>query len=113
MYASTYYIKYFVYFPGNGLIDESEFLQWVAKIQALRDETEESSSKTEDGDDGSEDLIAAFRYDSIFWNVYIEFLIDAILDNDDIQLSCGIHRSRSGWKARLCLILWCFVNTYI
>lgn len=47
---------------GNGLIDEAEFLQWVAKIQALRDETEESTSKTEqEVDDGTEDLIAAFR----------------------------------------------------
>ncbi|XP_055843590.1 calcium-binding protein E63-1 isoform X1 [Episyrphus balteatus] len=46
---------------GNGLIDETEFLQWVGRIQALRDETEESTSKTDELDDVTEDLIAAFR----------------------------------------------------
>ncbi|XP_055912385.1 calcium-binding protein E63-1 isoform X2 [Eupeodes corollae] len=46
---------------GNGLIDEAEFLQWVGRIQALRDETDESTSKTDELDDVTEDLIAAFR----------------------------------------------------
>lgn len=41
---------------GNGLIDETEFLQWIAKIQALRD-TETSA----EGDDLTQDLVAAFR----------------------------------------------------
>lgn len=56
---------------GNGLINEAEFLQWVGRIQALRDEQqqqqqtqqekEENASKPEDIDDVTEDLIAAFR----------------------------------------------------
>ncbi|XP_023035529.1 calcium-binding protein E63-1 isoform X3 [Drosophila willistoni] len=60
---------------GNGLINEAEFLQWVGRIQALRDEQQQqqhednassnssSSSKqpTDEADDVTEDLIAAFR----------------------------------------------------
>uniref|UniRef100_A0A1A9WFB8 EF-hand domain-containing protein n=1 Tax=Glossina brevipalpis TaxID=37001 RepID=A0A1A9WFB8_9MUSC len=56
---------------SNGLINEAEFLQWVGRIQALRDEQqqqqqtqqekEENASKPEDIDDVTEDLIAAFR----------------------------------------------------
>ncbi|XP_055378703.1 calcium-binding protein E63-1 isoform X3 [Condylostylus longicornis] len=46
---------------GNGLIDETEFLQWVSKIQALRDESEESTSKADPDDDITQDLVAAFR----------------------------------------------------
>ncbi|KAL5283477.1 hypothetical protein ACFFRR_006010 [Megaselia abdita] len=46
---------------GNGLVDEAEFLQWVARIQALRDESDDSSNKLEENDDVTEDLIAAFR----------------------------------------------------
>ncbi|KAM7356877.1 calcium-binding protein E63-1 isoform 2-T3 [Cochliomyia hominivorax] len=53
---------------GNGLINEAEFLQWVGRIQALRDEQsqqqeqqEENASKPDDLDDITEDLIAAFR----------------------------------------------------
>ncbi|XP_054733099.1 calcium-binding protein E63-1 isoform X3 [Anastrepha obliqua] len=53
---------------GNGLINEAEFLQWVGRIQALRDEQqqqqqqqEENASKPEENDDVTEDLIAAFR----------------------------------------------------
>lgn len=42
-------------------MDEAEFLQWVARIQALRDETDEASNKLEENDDVTEDLIAAFR----------------------------------------------------
>lgn len=64
---------YFVYvlFSGNGLINEAEFLQWVARIQALRDEQqpqqqtqqkkEENAIKSDGVDDVTEDLIAAFR----------------------------------------------------
>lgn len=57
-----------LYFSGNGLINEAEFLQWVGRIQALRDEQqqqqqqqEENASKPEENDDVTEDLIAAFR----------------------------------------------------
>ncbi|XP_075163956.1 ecdysone-induced protein 63F 1 isoform X2 [Haematobia irritans] len=54
---------------GNGLINEAEFLQWVGRIQALRDEQhqqqqqqqEENASKPDELDDVTEDLIAAFR----------------------------------------------------
>ncbi|XP_053953950.1 calcium-binding protein E63-1 isoform X4 [Anastrepha ludens] len=53
---------------GNGLINEAEFLQWVGRIQALRDEQqqqqqqqEENASKPEENDDVTEDFIAAFR----------------------------------------------------
>uniref|UniRef100_A0A1B0F974 EF-hand domain-containing protein n=1 Tax=Glossina morsitans morsitans TaxID=37546 RepID=A0A1B0F974_GLOMM len=56
---------------GNGLINEAEFLQWVARIQALRDEQqpqqqtqekkEENTIKSDGVDDVTEDLIAAFR----------------------------------------------------
>ncbi|XP_030380186.1 calcium-binding protein E63-1 isoform X3 [Scaptodrosophila lebanonensis] len=50
---------------GNGLINEAEFLQWVGRIQALRDEQqqhEENASKpVDEADDVTEDLIAAFR----------------------------------------------------
>ncbi|XP_037934435.1 calcium-binding protein E63-1-like, partial [Teleopsis dalmanni] len=61
-------------FTGNGLINEAEFLQWVGRIQAIRDEQqqqqqqqqqqtqqEENASKPEENDDVTEDLIAAFR----------------------------------------------------
>lgn len=50
-----------------GRMDEKEFLQWVARIQAVKDEqTTPSTSKTtstkEDADDEiAQDLIAAFR----------------------------------------------------
>lgn len=48
--------------PGNGIIDETEFLQWVARIQALRDDPTTNSSKmVSDEDDITQDLIAAFR----------------------------------------------------
>ena len=42
---------------GNGLIDETEFLQWIGRIQALR---EDSTSLTQH-DDLTQDLVAAFR----------------------------------------------------
>lgn len=49
--------------PGNGIIDETEFLQWVARIQALReDPNTKSSALATDEDDITQDLIAAFRY---------------------------------------------------
>lgn len=57
---------------GNGLMDEKEFRIWIARIQALRDETSAAAASTSKGttqsdvdDDASEDLIAAFRYISI------------------------------------------------
>ncbi|XP_034103344.1 calcium-binding protein E63-1 isoform X1 [Drosophila albomicans] len=56
---------------GNGLINEAEFLQWVGRIQALRDDQQQqqhdsdsasTASKPVDADDDvTEDLIAAFR----------------------------------------------------
>ncbi|EDW17611.2 calcium-binding protein E63-1 isoform X1 [Drosophila mojavensis] len=54
---------------GNGLINEAEFLQWVGRIQALRDEqqqqhddsTSNASKPVDEADDVTEDLIAAFR----------------------------------------------------
>lgn len=48
---------------GNGIIDENEFLQWVARIQALRDDpsTKASTILAGDDDDITQDLIAAFR----------------------------------------------------
>ncbi|EDW05274.2 uncharacterized protein Dmoj_GI21841, partial [Drosophila mojavensis] len=53
----------------NGLINEAEFLQWVGRIQALRDEqqqqhddsTSNASKPVDEADDVTEDLIAAFR----------------------------------------------------
>jgi calmodulin len=41
---------------GNGLIDETEFLQWIGRIQALRENTSPTAE-----DDAAEDLVAAFR----------------------------------------------------
>ncbi|XP_002135302.2 calcium-binding protein E63-1 isoform X1 [Drosophila miranda] len=52
---------------GNGLINEAEFLQWVGRIQALRDEQQQhddnpsNSKPLDEADDVTEDLIAAFR----------------------------------------------------
>uniref|UniRef100_A0A336MPM2 CSON004879 protein n=1 Tax=Culicoides sonorensis TaxID=179676 RepID=A0A336MPM2_CULSO len=49
---------------GTGLIDEAEFLQWVAKIQALKEESSNSSSSSvsqQPDDDITQDLVAAFR----------------------------------------------------
>ena len=51
---------------GNGLIDESEFLQWVGRIQALSQDT-----STDDADDITKDLIAAFRVFDRDGNGYI------------------------------------------
>nr|CAD7201142.1 unnamed protein product [Timema douglasi] len=44
---------------GSGLIDEAEFLQWVARIQSLTEEVEGASGDT--ADDITKDLVAAFR----------------------------------------------------
>lgn len=46
---------------GNGIIDENEFLQWVARIQALRDDPTTQMLTTEE-DEITQDLIAAFRW---------------------------------------------------
>ncbi|KAL7733647.1 hypothetical protein ACLKA6_005097 [Drosophila palustris] len=53
---------------GNGLINEAEFLQWVGRIQALRDDQQQhddsastASKPVDEADDVTEDLIAAFR----------------------------------------------------
>jgi calmodulin len=51
---------------GNGLIDESEFLQWVGRIQALSQD-----ASTDDADDITKDLIAAFRVFDRDGNGYI------------------------------------------
>ncbi|KAH8305069.1 hypothetical protein KR059_004452, partial [Drosophila kikkawai] len=54
-------------FTGNGLINEAEFLQWVGRIQALRDDQQQpedsasNSKPVDEADDVTEDLIAAFR----------------------------------------------------
>uniref|UniRef100_A0A1B0CBX9 Putative calmodulin n=1 Tax=Lutzomyia longipalpis TaxID=7200 RepID=A0A1B0CBX9_LUTLO len=63
--------------PGNGLIDEAEFLQWIARIQAIKDESASSSSSTgstqqlSEEDDITQDLIAAFRVFDRDGNGYI------------------------------------------
>lgn len=49
---------FFLHSTGNGLIDETEFLQWIARIQALR---ESPSTSTAEDDDLTQDLVAAFR----------------------------------------------------
>lgn len=53
---NSHYFLLFIFPSGNGLIDETEFLQWIARIQALR-ETE----TTAEDDDLTQDLVAAFR----------------------------------------------------
>lgn len=58
----------FLFWIGNGLIDEAEFLQWIARIQAIKDESASSSSSSSSNqpvseeDDITQDLVAAFRY---------------------------------------------------
>nr|CAD7425693.1 unnamed protein product [Timema monikensis] len=54
---------------GSGLIDESEFLQWVARIQSLTEEVEGASGDT--ADDITKDLVAAFRVFDRDCNGYI------------------------------------------
>lgn len=63
---------------GSGLIDETEFLQWVARIQALKEESNSgssgssSSSTTQAADDDlTQDLVAAFRVFDRDGNGYI------------------------------------------
>jgi calmodulin len=51
---------------GNGLIDETEFLQWVARIQVLNQDT-----SADDEDDVTKDLIAAFSVFDRDGNGYI------------------------------------------
>nr|CAD7407617.1 unnamed protein product [Timema cristinae] len=53
----------------TGLIDESEFLQWVARIQSLTEEVEGASGDT--ADDITKDLVAAFRVFDRDCNGYI------------------------------------------
>lgn len=48
-----------LFIVGNGLIDETEFLQWIGRIQALR---ESSTTSTAEEDDLTQDLVAAFRW---------------------------------------------------
>ncbi|XP_062699426.1 calcium-binding protein E63-1-like, partial [Aedes albopictus] len=65
--------------PGSGLIDETEFLQWVARIQALKEESNTSSSGSSSSnsttqaadDDLTQDLVAAFRVFDRDGNGYI------------------------------------------
>uniref|UniRef100_A0AAG5D6A9 EF-hand domain-containing protein n=1 Tax=Anopheles atroparvus TaxID=41427 RepID=A0AAG5D6A9_ANOAO len=63
---------------GSGLIDETEFLQWVARIQALKDDSNTSSSSSSStnpaqsaDDDLTQDLVAAFRVFDRDGNGYI------------------------------------------
>ncbi|XP_065087974.1 calcium-binding protein E63-1 isoform X2 [Ochlerotatus camptorhynchus] len=64
---------------GSGLIDETEFLQWVARIQALKEESNSSSSGSSSSnsttqaadDDLTQDLVAAFRVFDRDGNGYI------------------------------------------
>uniref|UniRef100_A0A182Q595 EF-hand domain-containing protein n=1 Tax=Anopheles farauti TaxID=69004 RepID=A0A182Q595_9DIPT len=63
---------------GSGLIDETEFLQWVARIQALKDDSNTSSSSSSSNnpaqsadDDLTQDLVAAFRVFDRDGNGYI------------------------------------------
>lgn len=65
---------------GSGLIDETEFLQWVARIQALKEETSTSNSSSSSSststtqaadDDLTQDLVAAFRVFDRDGNGYI------------------------------------------
>lgn len=63
-YPSTLYVEFVsTEYIGNGIIDEAEFLQWVARIQALRDDSPNKSATNspDDEDDITQDLIAAFR----------------------------------------------------
>nr|CAD7260480.1 unnamed protein product [Timema shepardi] len=53
----------------SGLIDEAEFLQWVARIQSLTEEVEGASGDT--ADDITKDLVAAFRVFDRDCNGYI------------------------------------------
>lgn len=53
---------------GNGLIDETEFLHWIARIQALRD-----TEPAPEDDDLAQDLVAAFRVFDSDNNGYITF----------------------------------------
>ncbi|XP_058463734.1 calcium-binding protein E63-1 isoform X2 [Malaya genurostris] len=62
---------------GSGLIDETEFLQWVARIQALKEDSSTSSSSSSNSatqaadDDLTQDLVAAFRVFDRDGNGYI------------------------------------------
>lgn len=64
---------------GSGLIDETEFLQWVARIQALKEESNSSTSGSSSSnstsqaadDDLTQDLVAAFRVFDRDGNGYI------------------------------------------
>ncbi|XP_053685316.1 calcium-binding protein E63-1 isoform X1 [Sabethes cyaneus] len=62
---------------GSGLIDETEFLQWVARIQALKEDSSTSSSSSSTSatqaadDDLTQDLVAAFRVFDRDGNGYI------------------------------------------
>lgn len=69
--------------PGNGLIDETEFLQWIARIQALR-ETE----ATAEDDDLTQDLVAAFRFVEQIFNFlqlssHLFLFIRRVFDQDN------------------------------
>lgn len=53
---------------GKGLMEEAEFLQWITRIQVIRDEhdapstsSSKNSNATDENDEATQDLIAAFR----------------------------------------------------
>lgn len=57
--CNVIYCEFLFLILGNGLIDETEFLQWVARIQALREEPVDQVADQED--EINQDLMAAFR----------------------------------------------------
>jgi hypothetical protein len=60
--SSLIFISFYAHSTGNGLIDETEFLQWIGRIQALRENP--TTSSTADDDDLTQDLVAAFRLEN-------------------------------------------------
>lgn len=47
--------------PGNGLIDENDFMQWVTKIQAIQG-MDVSTCGGDSEEEITRDLLAAFKY---------------------------------------------------
>lgn len=49
------------FIPGNGLIDENDFMQWVTKIQAIQG-MDVSTCGGDSEEEITRDLLAAFKY---------------------------------------------------